>query len=171
MKFFIKIFILSFCLLLTLCSSSMAMGQFFLPRSTLVGEPAKDFELPSYKGEKISLSQARKEGHVILFFWATWCPHCRTALKEFQEMESAIKAKNVQMFVIDIGENAKTVGRYAERNNITMDILLDGDTAVASDYDVVGVPSYVFINQDGTIVDIRHDLPMDFEKLFIPRNE
>jgi peroxiredoxin len=86
-------------------------------------------------------------------------------------MEPDIKAKNVQLFVIDIGENARTVKRYAERNNISLDIYLDRDTAVASKYDVVGVPSFIFINSEGMIVDIRHDLPMKFEEIFLSQAE
>jgi hypothetical protein len=60
MKFFMKVFVPCFCLMLGLCSSSMALGQLFLPRSALVGEPAIDFELQSYKRGKICIKPGQQ---------------------------------------------------------------------------------------------------------------
>ena len=167
MKLSIKVAVIAVLVFFPFCSTSQALGQLFIPKSMLVGEPASDFKLRTYMGDLVSLSGTRQDNKAILFFWATWCPHCRTALDELQELEETIKGKGIKLYLIAMGEDAKIIGRYAKRNNLSMDVLLDEDAGVAGQYDVIGVPTFVFIDTNGLIADIRHDLPLSLDDVFV----
>src|SRR5689334_2678161 len=56
-------------------------------RQIATGQAAPEIELPTLAGPGIKLSTLR--GHpVVVTFWGTWCPPCRT---EFPELTSAYR--------------------------------------------------------------------------------
>src|SRR5690242_11247074 len=47
------------------------------PHSAAAQRPAPPLDLPRVDGGKFSLAGYRGKSPVVLFFFATWCPHCR----------------------------------------------------------------------------------------------
>ena len=132
----------------------------------LQGQPAPDFVLSDTKGAKYQLSTGREGKSVILFFWATWCPHCRTQIIELQNNKDKIAALGIQMLPINLGENKKQVENYLAQNNVNLRILMDGNSQVGDLYDVLGLPTFVFINQQGNVSGFSHHLPENLDEVF-----
>lgn len=143
-----------------------ASAQFFFMENEDVGKKVKDFTLKIVNGEEMNLEKYRAGKKAIVFFWATWCPHCRAALEELSENKNAIKKKGIKIIPVDVGEKEGIVIKYMEKNNIQFSVFLDEDSEVAETYGLIGVPTFYFINKKGIVTDVQHSLPEDLEKAF-----
>jgi len=141
-------------------------GQFFYMENEDIGKPVKDFTLKIVKGEETSLEKYRDGKKAIVFFWATWCPHCRTQLGQLNKNQSAIEEKNIKIVLVDVGENEAIVGKFMEKNKINFDVFLDEESEVSDLYGIIGVPTFYYVGEDGNVVDVQHSLPDDIDKVF-----
>ncbi len=149
-----------------LLSPSVVSGQFFFMKNENIGKEVKDFTLGMLNGDQTSLTEFREGTKTIVFFWATWCPHCRTALNDLNKTRGQIEDLGIRIALVDVGESAEIVGQYFRQNNIQMDVFLDQKSDVAEAYGVVGVPSFYFVGEDGIVRDVQHSLPEDLESAF-----
>ena len=114
-----------------------------------VGERAPDFELQTFDGDTVRLSDYAGKP-VVVNFWASYCHPCR---EEFPMFRKAL-ARHDDDFVLlgidykDITSDART---FAKEKRATWPILKDPDDAVALVYGVRAVPQTFFIARDGTI--------------------
>ncbi|MCA9401670.1 MAG: TlpA family protein disulfide reductase [Candidatus Omnitrophica bacterium] len=161
MKNFLRQSVL-FVLLMLAFSIPPAHSQFYFFENPLVGEESPDFTLSTLLGKRLTFSQYRGKHPAILFFWATWCPHCREALKEINKDPSQFEKQGVKLVLIDMGEEKNIVKRYTDKNNIQMDVWLDEASELAEPYALVGMPTFVFVNQDGIVKEVLHELPDDY---------
>ncbi|TFG93516.1 MAG: TlpA family protein disulfide reductase [Syntrophobacterales bacterium] len=116
-----------------------------------IEEPAPDFVLKDLNGSEVSLDDYKGKV-VLLAFSTTWCPHCRKMPPYLNELRSSYGDKGLVILNIDIQEPQKKVRSYAEKQNIQYTVLLDEDGAVATAYQVRGVPSLILVDKKGTIV-------------------
>jgi len=163
MKLILKIVILAaaFMILLKSC------GPFPGGRNALVGQPAPDFTLETLKGQTISMAQARNGRPAMIFFWATWCPHCRTQLRELALHRGRIETNGIAMVLVDVGEKPREVRNFVHANHIPFDVFLDRDAATAREYRIVGVPTFFFVNAEGSIVAAEHFLPENYGEILL----
>jgi peroxiredoxin len=144
---------------------SLAMGQFFFLEDESVGKPAKDFTLKTVGGAPVSLTDFRQGGKAVIFFWATWCPHCRRELTELNRNKAALEQKGIKIVLVDVGEEEEAVRRYAQSNNIGMTIFLDESNSVSEEYGLVGVPTFYLVDKEGIVRDVQHAMPEDYEAM------
>ena len=143
-----------------------ASGQFPFFENPLVGERAPEFTLTSLSGKSASLFQLRGGKPAIIFFWATWCPHCREQLGHLKSITEEIQQKGYQLILVDLQEDPDAVQGFLDRQQMAFDVLLDVDAGVAEQYGVVGVPSLYFVDASGIIRGVEHALPKDYESYF-----
>ena len=149
---------------------------FFIPNFLFSIEPlrpkadtlAPQFSLLDLKGNKINLSDF-KDKPVILFFWTTWCPFCRKELKVLKDIHPDLLKEGWELLVINVGESTYKVDNFLKNYALTFKVLLDQGTAVARAYDILGVPTYILIDQKGEIVFKGHYFPEDSYKDLISR--
>lgn len=144
---------------------SLAMGQFFSPEQEMIGKPAPDFTLPAVGGSKTSFAQFRGGDKAIVFFWATWCPHCRRELGNLNQKKDQFAREGIKIALVDIGEEEDTVKQYLQKNNVNMTVFLDEDSSVAESYGLIGVPTFCFIDGQGIIRDVQYSLPENYEEI------
>ncbi len=165
MKNTIRIILVAGLLIFTFRPSA-AMGQFFFQENEGVGKPVQDFNLKTVGGEKVSLSSFLNGSRAIIFFWATWCPHCRRELNDLNKNREVMVQKGIKIVLVDIGETEAVVQQYVQKNNIHMPIFLDVDSSTAESYGLVGVPTFYFVDDKGVVRDVQHSLPEDYEEIF-----
>ena len=158
-----------FCVLAFCGSLPSARAQFFFMENPLVGKTAPDFTLPTFNGGKVNMTKFRDNKSAILFFWATWCPHCREALKDLNKNRAEIEGKGIKLMLVDIGEGEKEVRRYVERNKIVSTIFLDQESSLSDLYGVVGIPTFVFVDSKGMVKAVEHELPENYEEILAGR--
>lgn len=166
MKFFRQA-VLSCALLLSVLGASHAMGQFFIFENPLVGETAPDFSLKTLDGQEVNFTKFRNGQNTMVFFWATWCPHCREELQELTGPQGEeITKKGIKILLVDIEEKAPEVSSYVKKHKINFDLVLDGEGTVAEKYNIVGVPTFFFVDKEGIIRDIKHEIPENYGEIF-----
>ncbi len=133
--------------------------------SKMVDQLAPDFALESLSGEIANLAQLRDGKPCIIFFWATWCPHCHRQLNVLAQEQDVMNGYGAKLIIVNVGESREEVRRYVSSNNIPFEVFLDETEEVSRDYKVMGIPSFFFIDREGIIVDVKNFLPKQYDKI------
>ncbi|HCJ10995.1 MAG TPA: alkyl hydroperoxide reductase, partial [Clostridiales bacterium] len=89
---------------------------------------------------------------VYLNFWATWCPPCVKEMPSLQEVYDKY-GDRVAIYAVNVGESRAVVSEFLEENGYTLTVLLDEDQVVTHRYLVRGIPTNVFIDPHGMVVE------------------
>jgi peroxiredoxin len=140
-----------------------------LPIAPQPGSIAPDFTLSALDGQPLRLDDLHGRP-VLLNFWASWCPACRTELSALQAAYEGY-GDRVAFLAVDVKEPGDTVAAFVSRFGLTFPILLDGDGAVSDRlYQVRGIPTSLFVGPDG-VVSARHVGPLtkaDIDRYLTP---
>lgn len=124
-----------------------------------VGSLAPDFEFSDFDGDRHRLSDFRGRP-VYLNFWATWCGPCRAELPDMQELlERHGDADGLAVIALNRGEPLSRAQSFLEDitrldggKGVTFTVNgLDPDSSVFRAYRGVGMPTSVFIDEDGVV--------------------
>ena len=114
-------------------------------------EMAPDFSLKDLNGKSLKLSDYRGK-IVILNFWAVWCKYCKIEMPDLNELNKVItKDNDVVLLAIDVKESITIVKSYLDSNNISLNVLMDNEGAVAQNYGITGYPTTFVVNRDGSV--------------------
>lgn len=151
---------------LTSVGISSGHAQFLFMEDQLQGKPAPDFKLPKLSGGSQTLTEFRDGKKVIVFFWATWCPHCREQLSAMNLKVDEMNQKGIKIAAVDLGENEKTARNFLKNKNIKLDIFVDEKSLTEELYNLIGVPTLVFIDEKGIVQGVKHSFPDKFDQMF-----
>lgn len=117
------------------------------------GNPAPDFTLKDLSGHDVTLSALR--GQVVLLnFWATWCPPCRSEVPSMAGLNSRMAGKPFRMLAVSIDQGAApAVESLFSTMKVRLPALLDPQSRVADIYGITGVPETFVIDKKGIIVE------------------
>lgn len=121
------------------------------------GGKAVDFTLNTLDGGTVTLSEVLRTKRVVLDFWATWCPHCVTAIPELESFYKNNK-RDIAVFGIDVQESPDKILGFKKRIEMSYPILLDTDGKVAASYNVRGIPTIVAIDKNGDVLYYGHSV-------------
>jgi len=127
---------------------------------------AADIILNDLSAKAVNLSSSSGKP-TVLFFWTTWCPYCRKEIKTLNQMYPQMKKEGIAVFAVNIGEPDYKVQRFFISNALAFGVLLDKDGKAADKYNVVGVPTYIFLDKSGRVISEAHALPPDYKKLLL----
>jgi len=124
---------------------------------SLVGAPAPESRLMLLSGEHIALRSLVGK-NVALLFWATWCPHSRAGIEEFETLARKYKGRtDTEFYAVSVDAN----DAYDELQNRIRLQDLESMTHVFSGNDVQDeaflafhgerLPYAVFINANGIV--------------------
>lgn len=115
-----------------------------------VGKAAPDFLATTVDGKTVRLSDFKGKP-VWLTFGASWCQPCRVENPDIEAMSEAFTDSDVVVLAIFISEDASAVRDYADRVGLTYRKVADPDTRIASQYQIMGIPSHYFIDSFGVL--------------------
>lgn len=127
------------------------------------GEAAPNFTLTTLDGQTVQLSDLKGKA-VMLNFWGTWCKPCRTEMPAMQAAYQKYKAQGFTIAAINIAETDIAASNFAKQVGISFPIWMDRNREVVKLYDIGPLPSSIFIDPDGTIVD-RIEGPLQLSQL------
>ena len=139
-----------------------ARAQFMFDKNPLIGKQAPDFTLKTLDGADMSLNQFRGKDPALVFFWATWCPHCRTELKTLAQNADLFQKSGIKVVLVNLEENPRQVKAFTEKLKLPYSVFLDETSEVGEQYSIIGLPTVFFIDQDGVVVRMEYGLPENF---------
>ncbi len=162
---FLRVLMLCGFLVGALVSQAIAMGDAGFVQDALIGRQAADFTLPTVKGETFNFEQYRGGKKAIILFWTTWCPHCRVALKQLSAVREAIEAKGIVLVIVSVGEAKISVEDYLANHQYDFDVVLDRAGTLNDPYQIIGVPSLIYVSANGVIKSVEHSFSEQFEEI------
>ncbi len=128
---------------------------------TDAGEMAPNFNIVMFQGqdvvggEQVDMASLLGEKPVVLNFWAGLCPPCRAEMPDFQRFHEEY-GDRVLVLGVDLGQFTN-LGAPEQARQLLADVGAEypagytEDAAVISSYRVLGMPSTIFINADGSV--------------------
>ena len=133
-------------------------------RETAEGKPYKgDYEISDGEGTTVKLSDYMEEGKYLLVdFWASWCGPCRMAMPH---LAGIVKdhSKTITVLSVGVWEKSKENNDSARKElGITWNTAFDKESRSTKEYGILGIPTLMLVNPEGTIVYRGHS-PQDLD--------
>ncbi|RDI50023.1 peroxiredoxin-like family protein [Nocardia mexicana] len=99
-----------------------------------IGDLAPDFTLTDHRGERFALTDALRDGPVVLSFYrGGWCPYCNVQLHTLQTALPQLRTHGARLVAVspDSPDDSLTT---AERNGLEFEVLSDPGNHVARAY-------------------------------------
>jgi thiol-disulfide isomerase/thioredoxin len=146
--------------------ATAGMGAASLSAGTApeIGARAPNFILQDLNGLLLELDDFG-EKVVLLNFWATWCGPCRLEMPLLERYYQELADQGFVILAINLGESAEEVEAFMDELGLTFPALLDPDGNVSELYRVIGYPTSVLIDTQGSIqaihIGILSELQLD----------
>jgi peroxiredoxin len=130
-----------------------------LPAPVKEGRDAPPFTAVDLQGTTHTLAEARGQP-VLLQFWASWCPHCRSDLAMLKTLAQRYQGDHgLRILTISIDQDLEALRAFAAAEQLTYPIIpvvgpsISPEQAALPDrYEMQGVPAYYLIDANGRIV-------------------
>ena len=124
-----------------------------LVTTTLIhrGDEAPNFSTEMLDGSTVQLKDLRGKP-VLLIFWATWCPPCRSELAHLQDGVIDVYGDTITVLPISRGEKRDVVEGYISRMGYTFAVGLDSDQSIYRKYATNYVPRCFVIDSEGKVL-------------------
>lgn len=113
------------------------------------GQTMPDFSLQTLQGETLALKDLKGK-RVIIHFWATWCPVCKTNIPVFNNMYSWYKESPVFISIVMDGERRAVLEKIVRDKGIQYPVLL-GSAELAATFRISAFPTTYFVDENGFI--------------------
>lgn len=134
------------------------------PIGLKVGSTAPEFSVPladgtTYQladldGKPIRLADLRGKA-VWVNFWTTWCPPCQSEVPILRDLAERYRDRGLVLVAISVQETSPAdVKAYADRYELGYTIGFDGSGTIFHAYKGYGLPTQVFIDQNGVIASL-----------------
>ncbi len=117
--------------------------------------PAPDFTVFNLDGGEVKLSDFIGEKPIVLNFWASWCPPCKTEMPYFNEVYAELgeEIEFVMVDVVDGKRETKEKGqKYVEDEGFDFPVYFDISEEAANAYNITYIPTTILISKEGNIV-------------------
>ena len=137
--------------------------------SSLIGQKAPDFTLPTSDGESFSLSELDGQWKVLFFYARDGSPTCKRGCLNFKEQYDLFQSLSPPVEIIGISEDSvEDHRRFKEELDLPFPLLSDPEREVSSAY---GVPVHLgkFPGKSSFLVGPDRKIHYCYDWLFRPR--
>lgn len=109
-----------------------------------------DFSLKDIHNKTVTLSGLR--GKIVMVnFWATWCPPCRTEMPVLDAIDTRFGSQGLVVLGITAEDEFK-VGSFLGPSNYHPTVLLDPGGKVHKEFHIQGIPRTFIFDRDGKLI-------------------
>jgi thiol-disulfide isomerase/thioredoxin len=102
---------------------------------------------------------------VLLEFWATWCPPCRDAIADLNELQARYRERGLVVLGVSIGESAETVLDFMDDHPIEYRVLRDVHDVSGKKFGLITIPASFIIDREGVVVEKHIGYPEGMKAL------
>jgi len=114
------------------------------------GQPAPDLRLQAEDGKVVSL--AADKGKVVLVdFWASWCPPCKTAFPEVDSLYREFQPRGFDVIAVNLDERRRDAEDFLAGRPHVMQVAFDPEGKSPRAFGLWGMPSSFLVGRDGRV--------------------
>lgn len=117
------------------------------------GEKLKHFVHRDMDGNVVDMSNIIGKKPVMLVFWASWCPNCKTEVPKVNKLVAEYEEQGMEFIAINIGYNdsPKRARKFMEKTAMNYPVIFDSTSTITSGYMIYGVPTILVADSDGVV--------------------
>ena len=135
---------------------SLVLAPALLPAQELglpIGSTAPAVALETLEGKPANLSQYLGKGPVLIEFWASWCPNCRTLEPKLQAVAKKYAGKVTLVAVaVSVNQSVERAKRYQAQHKLPVVMLYDRSGDASEAYETPATSYVVVVNKAGKVV-------------------
>jgi thiol-disulfide isomerase/thioredoxin len=113
-------------------------------------KPAPNIVVQNGDGGSVDLASYR--GKVVLVdFWASWCPPCKTSFPALDALYREYVAKGVEVLAVNVDERRRDADAFLSAHPHRLTVLFDPKGAAPAAFGVKGMPTSYIIDRNGNI--------------------
>lgn len=142
-----------FIAILGLFATLLLLGWMVMQKGAppLASGTAPDFELQTFEGKVLKLSDLRGKP-VVLNFWASWCLPCREEAPFLVAAWNQYRDQGLMLVGVDYVDTDAEAKKYMAEFKITYPNGPDIGTRISKAYRITGVPETYFITREGKVL-------------------
>ena len=120
----------------------------------LTAQTVNNFEYKDIENNTRNYNELKGEKLTLIDFWATWCKPCNKAIPELNKIYELYKNKGVEIIGIncDGPRSISKVAPLSKSLQIQYPVLIDINSELKTELNIVGLPTLVIVNSNGKIV-------------------
>ena len=112
------------------------------------------FSLPALDGT-VHSSSSYAGRPLLLNFWATWCPPCRSEMNDLETLHRKLAPKDLVLLAISVDLDVNLVREFVRKERLSFTVLIDpGQRWAAGALKVPGFPTSYVVGRDSLIRDV-----------------
>jgi thiol-disulfide isomerase/thioredoxin len=90
---------------------------------------------------------------VVLHFWATWCPYCRSEIPKLKQVQQEF-GSDVVILAVSVDEDVASLKEFVAKNQLSYVVIPDveDNMNIATIFGIEGIPATYVIGPDGRIL-------------------
>jgi thiol-disulfide isomerase/thioredoxin len=139
----------------------------------LKAQTVSNFQFKNIENKTQSYNELKGEKLTLIDFWATWCKPCNKAIPELNKIYSLYKDKGVEIIGIncDGPRSVSKVAPLSKSLKIQYPILIDINSELKTELNIIVLPTLVMVNTKGKIVWIHEGFVSGDEGIIIAEIE
>ncbi len=132
------------------------LALLFLPCARSAAQPGQTlipFKGTGLDGQPYDLQQSIGKQPVMLIFWASWCPTCRTEVPRVNKLAEKYRPQGMEFVAINVGFNdsLERAQAFVRSTGMTYPVYFDGSSTITESYRIQGVPTIIIADKQGVI--------------------
>lgn len=119
-----------------------------------IGNLVPNIILPDSSGNSVDLSKIEAE-KVLIIFYASWCPHCKTTISELIKLYNAQKVKKIEILAVSLDEDRAEWTKFIKENKLNwlnVSDLKGWNGNAVEDYFIYATPTMFFVDGKRNII-------------------
>jgi len=119
-----------------------------LPAATMKSMPHVTVQAADYSPVRL---ESFKGQVVLIDFWASWCPPCKTSFPALDALSRDFEHRGVQVLAVNVDERRRDADAFLSTHPHSMTVLFDATGSAPLAFGVRGMPSSFLVDRSGTI--------------------
>ncbi len=120
----------------------------------LTAQTVSNFEFKDIENNARTYNELKGDKLTLIDFWATWCKPCNKAIPELNKIYNLYKDKGVEIIGIncDGPRSVSKVAPLSKALQIQYPVLIDINSELKAELNVIAFPTLIMVNSKGKIV-------------------